>query len=283
MTKKYSGVVVPMVTPVDENKLIDQNAVRKLVKNFAANGIHPLVLGTTGESSSVSTSESIKLVKAAVEARSEDQLIYAGLVGNQVEELVIRGNEYIALGADAVVATLPAYYILTPDQMYRFFIYLADHVKGPVLLYNIKATTQMSIPLEIVEKLSHHPNIFGLKDSERDQERMQKCIMTYRNREDFSYFCGWGAQSYGSLKLGADGIVPSTGNTVPEMYGTMISAAHRGDWNLCGKMQAETDLVAQQYQAGRTLGESLAVLKSMMKKQGLCLNYMLPPLTEVEI
>ena len=282
MQKRFSGVVVPMITPLNKDYTVDVVSVERIIKIFAENGIHPLVLGTTGESSSISEKESLKLVEVAVKSKGQNQCIYAGLVGNQVDDLITRGNQYISLGADCVVATLPSYYGLTSKQMTLFYNTLADKISGPIMMYNIKATTQMTIPLDVVEVLSVHPNIWGLKDSERDFERMEKCILKYHEEKSFSYFCGWGAQSYGSLKLGADGIVPSTGNYVPEMYKKLYDAALKNDWKNCEKWQQETDLVAQQYQKDKTLGESLAVLKALMNNKGLCNKTMMPPLTEVE-
>jgi 4-hydroxy-tetrahydrodipicolinate synthase len=282
MKKKFSGVVVPMVTPLLTDYTIDMDAVEKLIGIFAQFNIHPLVLGTTGESSSFNEFESLRLVEMAVKYKGENQVIYAGLVGNQVDELISRGRKYIDLGVDCVVATLPSYYVLNPKQMEKFYLTLADEIHGPVMMYNIKATTQMSLPLDEVEKLSNHPNIFGLKDSERDQDRLKKCIEKFKNREDFSFFCGWGAQSFGSLLRGADGIVPSTGNLVPEMYEKLYQAALQGDWHECEKWQMETDAIAVKYQKDRTLGESLAKLKDMMSDLGLCGKTMMPPLTEIE-
>jgi 4-hydroxy-tetrahydrodipicolinate synthase len=280
MKKQFSGVVVPMISPLKEDLSVDLQAVERILKNFDKYGIHPLVLGTTGESSSISESESYRFVEAAVKAKGVNQCIYAGLVGNQVDALIERGNKYIELGANCVVATLPSYYILTPTQMVAFYTLLADKMNGPVMMYNIKATTQMSIPVEVVAELSNHPNIYGLKDSERDAERMKTFIDTYKNREDFSYFCGWGAQGAGSLKFGADGIVPSTGNIVPEMYGSLYSAALNNDWDECIKWQELTDRVAVVYQNNRTLGESLAALKVLMKSVGNCEKTMMPPLSD---
>lgn len=279
--KKFTGVVVPMVTPLNPNLTIDTEAVVRIMKSFSDNLIHPLVLGTTGESSSINEENSLEMIRTAVNAKGPYQMVYAGLVGNQVDSLIERGNAYLSLGADAVVATLPSYYILTPDQMYTYYIRLADHLKGPLFMYNIKATTQMTIPLEIVDKLSKHPNIFGLKDSERDAERMKYCIEKFKKRDDFSYFCGWGAQSAGSLSLGADGIVPSTGNIVPEWYHKLYQAAIDGDFETAIRVQTLTDEVAALYQKDRTLGESLAALKVMMHSVGLCLPTMMPPLTEL--
>lgn len=281
MKKKFQGVVVPMITPLCSDLSIDTQAVARIMQSFAANQISPLVLGTTGESASVGPKESLRFMQAAVDNKSEGQMVYAGLVGNDVKALISLANEYAAMGVDAVVATLPAYYILTPEQMKAFYLRLADEAKAPVFMYNIKATTQMSIPLDVVEALSHHENMAGLKDSERDEEKMKKSIELFQNREDFSFFCGWGAQGANSLKLGADGIVPSTGNIVPELYGKLYQAYLAGDFEKTDYYQALTDLVAVVYQKGRTLGESLAALKVLMQDAGLCSSTMMPPLTEL--
>ena len=282
MTKRFSGVVVPMITPLKSDLTVDVKAVDRIMLMFAKHSIHPLVLGTTGESSSISEEESIRFVETAVKHKSPNQYVYAGLVGNNVQNLIERGNKYIDLGADCVVATLPSYYILTSEQMIAFYQTLADKINGPVMMYNIKATTQMSIPLDVIDKLSVHPNIFGLKDSERDAERMQTLIENYKDRQDFAYFCGWGAQGAGSLQLGADGIVPSTGNIVPDLYQKLYDAALKKDWEECTKWQLETDKIGLVYQKDKTLGLSLSALKVLMNNTGICGTTMMPPLTELK-
>lgn len=279
--KKYHGVVVPMVTPLTPSKEIDKVAVEKILRSFSKNDISPLVLGTTGESASFDIKESIDLVEAAVRAKGANQTIYVGLVGNNVKYNTNCANLYFDLGAEVAVATLPSYYVLTPDQMVYYYSTLADKLTGPLMIYNIKATTQMSIPLEVVEKLSKHENIWGLKDSERDMERLKKCISAYESREDFSFFCGWGGQSATSLKWGADGIVPSTGNVVPELYRDLYAAALGLEEGKADQLQQQTDEVARIYQENRTLGQSLAALKEMMGVLDLCSPYMMTPLTEL--
>ena len=139
----------------------------------------------------------------------------------------------------------------------------------------------MTIPVEVVKRLADHPNIVGLKDSERDLERMQQCIAISRDREDFAYFCGWAAQSAYSLSIGGDGIVPSTGNYVPEMFNDLYRAASDGDMTTANRLQDETNEIAKIYQAGRTLGQSLTALKVMMQTKGLCEPWMLIPLTRL--
>ncbi|MBO4314831.1 MAG: dihydrodipicolinate synthase family protein [Prevotella sp.] len=280
-TNQYRGVVVPMVTPVDAQGQLDITAVERIVCHFADNHVAPLLMGTTGEGNSVSRKDGLLFVKTAVKATKDRILIYVGLTGNCVSEQLDQANSYIEAGADVIVATLPTYYALTPQQMEDYYISLADNVKAPLMMYNILTTTHMSIPVDVVERLSYHPNIVGLKDSERDLERMAHCIAIAKGRKDFAYFCGWAAKSAYSLSLGGDGIVPSTGNFVPEMFNQLYDAAVRGDMECANYLQEETDQIAKIYQSGRTLGQSLAALKVMMKTKGLCETWMLPPLSRL--
>lgn len=279
--KQYKGVVVPMITPVTNSGKLDIPAVERIITFFADNGVSPLLMGTTGEGNSVSREQGLLFVQTAVKAAQGRMMIYAGLTGTCVEEQITAADAYTQAGADVIVATLPSYYALTDEQMCGYYQTLADSVKGPLMLYNIKATTHMSIPVSIIERLSKHPNIVGLKDSERDLERMEQCIALSRGNNNFAYFCGWAAQSAHSLELGADGIVPSTGNFVPEMFKELYDAVTSGDMKTANRLQEETDNIAKIYQSGRTLGESLTALKVMMQEKGLCGPDMLPPLTRL--
>lgn len=278
---KYRGVVVPMVTPVTVTGDIDVEAVDRIVEFFAQNNVSPLLMGTTGEGNSVSAADGLLIVKTAVKAANGRILIYAGLTGNCYSEQLKQAEEYTRAGADVIVATLPSYYALNDEQMYNYYKELADHITGPLMLYNILATTHMSIPVDVIRRLADHPNIVGLKDSERDLERMKECVDISRDREDFAYFCGWAAQSAFSLSIGGDGIVPSTGNYIPEDFNRLYEAAVSGDMATAERIQNETNEIAKIYQAGRTLGQSLCALKVMMQTKGLCDPWMLMPLTRL--
>ena len=224
-------------------------------------------MGTTGEGNSVSQADGQLFVETAVKAADGRIMIYAGLTGNCFAEQVSQAEVYTALGADVIVATLPTYYALTEEQMYEYYKTLADCITGPLMLYNILATTHMSIPVAVIKRLADHPNIVGLKDSERDLERMAQCIEIAKGRDDFAYFCGWAAQSAHSLELGGNG----------------FEAAVAGDMDTANRLQDETNEIAKIYQKDRTLGQSLTALKVMMQTKGLCEPWMLMPLTRLSM
>lgn len=280
--KKYSGIVVPMLTPFNDDLTIDLDAVEKIVSNFISNGVFPFVLGTTGEGPSISAKEKRRFVEFVCRKFSGKTLIYVGLSGNCVGEAIDSAKEYIDLGADVIVSVVPSYFSLKPDQMQKYFEKVADSISKPLIIYNITATTHMSIPLDVVEKLSHHPNIVALKDSERDLERLDRSIEMFRDREDFSHLMGWAAKSFYGLSRGSDGLVPSTGNITPGMFKKMYDSVRTGDLVTAERMQKETDRLAMIYQSNRTLGDSLAAIKILMEEFGLCKNNVLPPLTNLD-
>lgn len=279
---KYHGVVVPMVTPITKNNEIDIDAVKRIINNFAQYNVSALIMGTTGEGNSVSVESGVIMIKAASEAAAGRITIYAGLAGNCISEQYDAAEKFIEAGADVIAATLPCYYSLTPKQMYEYYKNLADTLTAPLMLYNITITTHMSIPLDVIEKLSHHPNIVGLKDSENNIQRMEEALTLFSDREDFAYFCGCAANSAKALSLGADGIVPSVGNYLPKIYNDLFEAGISGNTEIANDLQAKTIEIGKINTDNLTLGESLAGLKVIMKMYGLCETYMLPPLTELE-
>lgn len=279
---KYHGVVVPMVTPITKEGNIDVKAVERIIEIFAKNNVSALIMGTTGEGNSVSTKQGVEMIKAAAKTAAGRIVIYSGLVGNCISEQMEAAKLFIDAGADVIAATLPSYYTLTPEQMYKYYKDLADNISVPLMLYNITITTHMSIPLDVIERLSHHPNIEGLKDSENNLERMEEALKMFADRDDFAYFCGCAANSAHALKHGADGIVPSVGNYMPKAYNDLFEAGINGDEETAERLQQETINIGKINTAGLTLGQSLAGLKVIMKECGLCETYMLPPLTELD-
>ena len=279
---KYHGVVVPMVTPVTKEGDIDVKAVERIIDNFAKYNVSASLMGTTGEGNSVAVEQGVKMIEAAAKAAAGRITIYAGLAGNCVSEQMEAAKKFVAAGADVIAATLPCYYALTPEQMMKYYTDLADALTIPLMLYNITITTHMSIPVDVIEKLSHHPNIVGLKDSEDNQERMEEILRLVADRDDFAYFCGCAANSAKALSLGADGIVPSVGNYLPKMYADLFDAGVKGDTATAEDLQQKTIEIGKINTAGLTLGQSLAGLKVIMKMVGLCDTFMLPPLTELD-
>jgi len=186
------------------------------------------------------------------------------------------------LGATVLVVTLPYYFPVGESQMLRFFTELANLSPIPLFLYNMPGMVKKSIPLTIAEQLSRHPNIVGMKDSERDESRLEQSIALWKGREDFSFVVGWAARSLQGLLLGADGIVPSTGNISPGWYSELYQAVLQGKQETAFDFQAKTDSLSLLYQENRDLSHSIPALKVILSALGLCTPEVLPPMYRME-
>lgn len=279
--KKYSGIVVPLITPVSEHLRADEEALARITERVVSEGCHPFVLGTTGEASSVHPEDRLKLVTSVVKQTAGCAIVYAGIASNCPDESIEYGKCYFDVGVDVVIAHPPHYYPLSPDDMFRYYNYLADKLPGPLMIYNIPVTTKISVPLDIVEKLSHHPNIVGLKDSEKDPDRQRTASTWWRERTDFSFFTGVGALCAEAIRWGADGAVPSSGNIEPRLYRELFDAARNGEEQQALSFQTCADALSQIYQKDRTISQSLAALKAIVATQRICSAKMLPPLAPV--
>ncbi|HDP98413.1 MAG TPA: dihydrodipicolinate synthase family protein, partial [bacterium] len=279
--KKYHGVVVPMITPFKQDGRLDEVVVIKLLEHIIAGRTFPFILGTTGESASITFEMRIQLVKSVAELVKNRTVIYTGISNNCLENSLSLANRFFDLGINVFVAHLPSYYPLTADMMLRYYEALAERCPGEIIIYNIKSTTHMSLPLNVIEKLSHHPKLVGLKDSERDLERLKSLVAIFGSRQDFSLLCGWTAQSANTLQMGFDGIVPSTGNLIPKKFSDLYTASRQNDYAAANKLQTEIDAIADIHQKGMSGSEMIVALKVMLHETGLCEPWVLPPLSRL--
>jgi len=275
--KKYRGIVIPAVTPLTADYKLDHEAVEKIFSKFNEHDVMPFISGTTGEASSLSASVKNDYIRLASKLKKNGTILYAGVSSNCLDDSVELAKRCFDCGVDVAVAALPSYYILSEDNMKKYYEQLAERVSGPLIIYNIPATTHMSIPLKLIEELSYHEKIVGSKDSERSEERLKLSITLWSKRDDFSHFVGWAAKSADALLNGC-GLIPSTGNLHPGLYKEMLEAADSGNTVKIFQLQKISDILGNLYQKGRLLGDSLWALKVLMKEAGLCDTYVMPPL-----
>lgn len=273
---KYQGVVVPVVTPFTPSGLLDEEAMDRLVDFLVAGGVDGIfVLGTTGEGTSVPLSSRRRLVERAVARVGGRAKVYAG-IGDSHPHEIRTGNDFFAAGADVVVSRPPNGY--PADQLLSWYRSLLEGLKGPLILYNMPATTQVSIPIDVIAQLIGHPNLAGIKDSENDPQRLEELFRRCGGKPGFAIFVGVGALMAQGLKLGAAGIVPSVGNLIPEVCRGLCTSARRGDWAEAELHFDRMKAVSAVYQNGRSLAESLSALKGAVHCRGLCAPHVLPPL-----
>ena len=267
-----------MVTPFNKDLSIDKKAVKKILDTFLNTNISPFILGTTGESVSLQDKQKTGLIKSVVEHVNKRKTVYAGISENCLQESVDKAKMYYDIGVDAAVAHLPYYYPISSGQMIRYYEKLADSIPCPLFLYNNPFTTKISIPLEIIDQLSYHTNIIGIKDSERGMERLDHSVMLWRYRRDFIFLAGWAEQSAYALLNGAEGVVPSAGNLIPEYYRDLYEMTIKGKDTEAYDLQDKINQISELCQKDKNISESIPILKTMMSAFDLCQPFVAPPL-----
>ena len=132
--KKYKGIIVPAVTPLTKDYTIDTAAVEKIFASFYEHNISPFILGTTGESASLSASVKTDYLKAAEKNKKTGTVLYAGISSNVFAESVEFAKLCADNAVDAVAATLPSYYALNDGQMLKYFEGLAGAIPLPMII-----------------------------------------------------------------------------------------------------------------------------------------------------
>jgi 2-dehydro-3-deoxy-D-pentonate aldolase len=276
---KFGGAVVPLVTPITSDGQLDFAALDRLIESQIRGGVEGLlILGTTGEGPCIPRVLRRPLLERAVVTARKRLLIYANVAENSLADTLASAQEFMAAGAEAIAALPPFYFPPRPVELAAWFRALLDAAPGPVVLYNIPLTTRVSIPLEVIGELVGHPSLVGLKDSENDPKRHEELLRRFGGRSDFSIFIGVGALMAQGLKSGADGIVPSVGNLIPQDCQQQVEAARGGDWVAVDAIAVRQAEVAAVYQKGRTLTQSLAALKGLLHHRGICSPHVFPPL-----
>lgn len=269
------GVIVPMLTPFVESGVVDVEAARKMAIRLAQAGTYVFVLGTMGEAFSIPLKQREKLVRAVVDELGGQRIIYSGIPSNCIETQIALGNKYIALGISAVVVHLPCYYKLTEREMLYHLGLVADGINGPILLYNIPQMVGQSLPLRVIDELSHRDNIIGIKDTEEDDVRVQKEMSLWGRRDDFAFLIGHTPFAISGLGVGADAWVPAVGNIVPRLCCELYDAARAGRRDVVERVYRKISEV-------RAVCRTIAEYKYAASVLGLCSDAVLPPLMKVD-
>ncbi len=275
---KHHGIVVPMSTPFTTSGDLDEAAAERMVARLADHGLGVFVLGTTGEAPSIPAAQRERLVEIAVKTAAGRVVVYGGIGSDCVSSAIEMGRRYIQLGVDAVVSLLPAYYVLTPGEMHACLERIARDIPGALLIYNMPQTTRMSLPLEVIDRLSTLPNVVGLKDSEGTPGRLEAVAERFGGRANFAIFMGVAKNATRAFRAGFNGAVPSSGNIAPALWRDLYAHVRAGEWPQAEATQARLDAIGEIVQRDRSLAQSLAALKAAIASQGLCTAAMLPPL-----
>ena len=226
--RKLEGSIVALVTPFDKEGAVDFDALARLIDFHIAEGTDGiLVLGTTGESSTMTHEEDNEVVRFAVERVAGRVPVIAGSGSNCTETMREKSLAYQKLGADGLLLITPYYNKSNEEGIYQHFKVVADAVDIPCILYNIPGRCGCSISVANVERLSAHPNIMGIKEASGNVSFAADIARLLS--DDFRMYSGEDALTVPLMALGASGTISVWADVQPALVHEMCRAFLDGD------------------------------------------------------
>ena len=221
------GSIVALVTPMHADGSVDYAALRRLVDWHIAEGTDCIgVVGTTGESPTVSMEENCEIIRVAVEQAAGRVPIMAGTGANATSEAIELTRYARSVGADCHLSVVPYYNKPSQEGIYRHFRAIAEAVDLPMVLYNVPGRTVADLHNDTVLRLAQVDGIVGLKDATGDIERAGWLIKQLP--KEFSLYSGDDATAVALMLLGGRGNVSVTANVAPRLMHELCMAAVEG-------------------------------------------------------
>ena len=222
------GSLVALITPMLPDGRLDLPTYRKLIDWHIEQGTNGLVVvGTTGESPTVSMEENSELIRIAVEHTAGRVPVIAGAGANSTAEAVELSKGANDVGADAILSVVPYYNRPTQEGMYQHFRTIAEAVDIPVILYNVPGRTVADLQTQTTLRLAQIDNITGIKDATGDIARGVELIR--QAPDGFSVYSGDDATAAALILLGGKGNISVTANVAPRLVSQLCAAALAGD------------------------------------------------------
>ena len=221
------GSIVALVTPMHEDGSVDYAALRRLVDWHIAEGTDCIgVVGTTGESPTVSMEENCEIIRVAVEQAAGRVPVMAGTGANATSEAIELTRYARSVGADCHLSVVPYYNRPSQEGIYRHFKAVAEAVDLPMVLYNVPGRTVADMHNDTVLRLAQVPGIVGIKDATGSIERGAWLIK--RAPKGFSVYSGDDGTAVALMLLGGHGNVSVTANVAPRAMHELCMAAIEG-------------------------------------------------------
>lgn len=224
----FGRILTAMVTPFDQNGEIDFNATERLVNYLIENGTDGLVVvGTTGESPTLSTEEKVELFKFVVNIVNGRVPVIAGTGSNNTRASIKLTKQAEQAGVDGLLLVVPYYNKPSQEGLYQHFNAIAESTSLPIMLYNIPGRSSVNMSVETVARLSKVKNIVAIKEASGDLEAMARIIS--QTPDDFTLYSGDDGLALPVLAIGGAGIVSVSSHIIGQEMQEMIRSFTTGD------------------------------------------------------
>jgi len=271
----FSGSIPALVTPF-RNGNVDKDAFAALVERQIAGGSAALVpVGTTGETSTLSTEEHKAVVSLCVEVAAGRVPVIAGAGSNATDEAIDLVRHAKAVGADAALVVCPYYNKPNQAGLFAHFKAINDAVALPVFLYNVPGRTVVDLMPQTVAALAALANVIGIKDASDEMERVALHNHLIGPNEQFIQLSGEDSSALGHRMMGGAGCISVTANVLPEACAAMHAAFDDGDLETARAINQRLVLLHRAMFSSPSPGPA----KYALSRMGLCADEVRLPIT----
>ena len=235
-TPVFTGSCPALITPFDQNNIINYDAFGRLIDAQIEAGVDAVcVCGTTGESATMSIREHIAAVEFCVKRVNHRVKVIAGAGSNDTSAAVYLSQHAQDSGADALLHVTPYYNKASQTGLIKHYEYIADRVELPIILYNVPSRTGVSFTAETYQVLSENPKINGVKEASGNFSLLAHT--RFLCGDDFYIWSGNDDQVVPMMALGAKGVISVASNIVPEVMAEMTHLCLDNDFAAASQLQ----------------------------------------------
>lgn len=230
------GSIVALITPMNEEGSVDYAGLEKLIQfhlDEQTDGL--LVLGTTGESSTLTQSEEEQILQLTVKKVAGRVSVIAGAGTNNTKETIEKAKHFASFGADALLVITPYYNKTSDAGLAAHFTAIAEASPIPLILYNVPSRTGMSIPIHVLVNLAEHPNIIGLKEASGDMAYVMDAARLIG--EEFFLYSGNDDLILPVMSVGGSGVISVWANIQPKIVHELVKDTQDGRWQQAKEKQ----------------------------------------------
>ena len=273
---KIKGTGVALVTPFNNDKSVDYKGLENLLNHVIDGGIDYLVLmGTTGESVTLSTIEKLAVVEFCKKINNSRIPIVLGVGGNNTIQVVDEIKSANLNGIDAILSVSPAYNKPSQEGIYQHYKMIAENSPLPIILYNVPGRTASNMASETTLRLANDfENIVAVKEASGDMDQIMKII---KNKpSDFVVLSGDDGLTLPMIHMGAEGVISVIGQSHPKEYSNMVSYGLSGNKEIANQLHNKLyDFYIPLYAEGNPVG-----VKACLELLGICKCQVRLPLIE---
>jgi len=275
--KRISGTGVALITPFNEDKTIDYTSLDKLINKVIEGGIDFLVvLGTTGEATSINESEKNELINFIVKLNNKRLPLVLGIGGNNTNKLIKEINNTDLSDFDAILSVTPYYNKPSQNGLYHHYAEISKSSPIPIILYNVPSRTGINMSPETTIQLANDfKNIISIKEASGDINQIKYIL---KNKpKNFDVLSGDDGLTLEIIQNGGAGVISVIGQSNPEEFSSLVKFALNGKLSDAKILHDKLyGLYHYLYSEGNPSG-----VKAFLSLQGVCKNYLRLPLVPI--